>query len=503
MDWLNPRQAHLVTVRNFDDLSLLRRILQAEEGQPRHGTRSPSLRSQSRDKLIEIFTLEPGVRIAVVGTLQDQIESLLPEDSSLLPVELRQYVIEALSRIAFDNNHTLLLSPEGVHPFVRALLTLHHIAQLYNQEIPWFNILNTSQELMPFLSDFRCRSIRPDGPLIDHKHIKTLSLLRANLNILEISELKKICLYMHKAPKPSSLRQKEVLELLNLDKKQVSHWKKALNLIVQERFIVAAANLGLRYRIILKPRRRYFHWNAGLAQRILLSESEFSSVGIYVEPADSSGPSEDLFSEEMVHFTASDEAISLRFDRNKWWEHLEFEKGMAPKQLYLESPKASNPSKDIKGYELHALGILWGLEASGDDRRRFCKAVNVKEIHLETLQDNQRVMPLYQPVLDYAGLSQGSLVAVWNCLTKEIMEIQQNLLNLAPYVNLFKDKAQGNMLAFIRVGTNVAGLNSFLSDWLLTLDVPFNVGKVDEVWTYLLTLPNRIRGEDIWRNPWL
>ncbi|MHA2300475.1 MAG: hypothetical protein ACXACD_05930 [Candidatus Thorarchaeota archaeon] len=155
-------------------------------------------------------------------------------------------------------------------------------------------------------------SITADGPLSDASE-GLLSSLRAELNALRIEQLMKTCEYLANIEKSGKPTVREIADASNVGVRSAQ--THTIGLTLTERYIPALMNMGLRYRYIFTRMQKSAPDSHGLAERIIISESDLYQIATkHLEPAASLGPQVSDLPDDCFQTTVETDMISMRMD---------------------------------------------------------------------------------------------------------------------------------------------------------------------------------------------
>jgi len=460
----------------------------------------------------------------------EQIASLLPQDKGLLPDDsaFRESFTYALCRIVvggLTRGIDWSSHPQGLDYLSAALMTIHVISNLTGEHVPWLNILHTRPEDTGLIASRPILNLRPDGPTAHEWNV--VHRLRSKVKILKFTPLVRTCEHLADTTRPVAITKALVKRATGLSYSWCQRLADDISLVMTERFILSMRSLGLRYRCVLTDRQRFSDMpKLGLAWRASLTKDcSPKNITMYLEPIESEGPTPEQIPEDAVQFTVDTETVSMRmdhFDEMKKdrgavgaWEVAPWKKTRKapediPSWLFRRSPSAGGNAHNLSKAKVDILGPVWMHRGSHSSRKRLLRELGFPDgtvlKYLKNMIDDSMMSVLYHPALEYSGIPECVVVAVFGAPRRMIERISEYIVHFSPYVDLLTCSSGRNLYAHIHVPAFRAML--LLGPVKQRLDgfgVNHMTGTMDTYRSYLLTILHRLyvrKGPVSWRNPW-
>ena len=531
----------------YDDLSIMREFVAQLQGLKQPPTLKPRVFEKEHDLdptpsepfsnriLNTAFSLvSPSLKERAVKPSGDspweQIASLLPQDKGLMPDDetfkesftyaLCRIVVGGLTRGIDWNNR-----PQGLDYLSAALMTIHVISNLTGERVPWLDILYTKPEDAGLIVNRPILNLRPDGPTAHEWNV--VHQLRSKVKSLRFTPLVRTCEHLADTTRPVAITKALVKRATGLSYSWCQRLADDISLVMTERFVLSMRSLGLRYRCVLTDRQRFRDMpRHGLAWRTLLTKDcSPKSITMYLEPIESEGPTPEQIPEDAVHFTVDTETVSMRMDHfnetkkdggeiGAWevapWKKTRKAPEAIPSWLFRRSPPASGNARKLSKAKVDILGPVWMHRGSHSSRKRFFRELGFPDgtvlKYLKNMIDDSLLSCLYHPTLEYSGLPECVVVAVFGAPRRKIERISEYIIHSSPYVDLLTCSSGRNLYAHIHVPAFRAMLLiGPVKQRLDDLGVNYMTGTMDTYRSYLLTVLHRLynrRSPNAWRDPW-
>ena len=463
------------------------------------------------------------------GSPWEQIASLLPQDKELLSDDttFRESFTYALCRIVvggLTRGIDWSSHPQGLDYLSAALMTIYVISHLTGERIPWLDILYARPEDSGLIVNRPILNLRPDGPTAHEWNIAYR--LRSKVKILKFKPLVRTCEHLGGTARPVAITKALVKRATGLSYSWCQRLADDISLVMTERFILSMRSLGLKYRCVLTDRQRFSDMpRLGLAWRTSLTKDcSPKNITMHLEPIESEGPTPEQIPDDAVHFTVDTETVSMRmdhFDEMKkgkvgTWEVAPWKKTRKspediPSWLFRRNPPASGNARKLSKAKLDILGPVWMHRGSHSSRKRLLRGLGFPDgtvlKYLKNMIDDSMLSLLYHPALEYSGLPECVVVAVFGAPRRKIERISEYIIHSSPYVDLLTCSSGRNLYAHIHVPSfHAMLLLGPVKQRLDGLGVDYMTGTMDTYRSYLLTVFHRLynrRDPVAWRNPWI
>jgi hypothetical protein len=303
-------------------------------------------------------------------------------------------------------------------------------------------------------------SISADSPLSNISE-GLLNSLRADLNALRIEQLVKTCEYLAEIEQPGKPTVKEIANASNVGVRSTQ--MHTIGLTLTERYIPSLIDLGLRYRYIFTRMQKSAPDSLGLAERIIISESDLYQIATkHLEPSASQGPRVIALLDDCFQTTVETDLISIRmdlFDREHGNWSAEPWTSSAPTRtnqwLFRKTSSQVEKHSMPTQREIDLLSIMTTVNANSKGIKWILNSLKfpsrTTEHLLSQLLTSNKLRLLYHPSLDYAGLPEGVILAAQFRTAKRLDEFIDWLASSFPYVHAQFSRTEKSIVSRVRV----------------------------------------------------
>jgi hypothetical protein len=355
-------------------------------------------------------------------------------------------------------------------------------------------------------------SISADSPLSNISE-GLLNSLRADLNALRIEQLVKTCEYLAEIEQPGKPTVKEIANASNVGVRSTQ--MHTIGLTLTERYIPSLIDLGLRYRYIFTRMQKSAPDSLGLAERIIISESDLYQIATkHLEPSASQGPRVIDLLDDCFQTTVETDLISIRMDlfdgeHGNWSAEPWTSSAPTRTNQWLFRKTSSQVEKHSMPTqrEIDLLSIMTTVNANSKGIKWILNSLKfpsrTTEHLLSQLLTSNKLRLLYHPSLDYAGLPEGVILAAQFRTAKRLDEFIDWLASSFPYVHAQFSRTEKSIVSRVRV-PRFSKSDSLIVQELKKRKALKVIGTVARNRTYHMSAFHRLyqSKNKPWRDPW-
>jgi hypothetical protein len=288
-----------------------------------------------------------------------------------------------------------------------------------------------------------------------------------------------------------------------------------IGLTLTERYIPSLMDLGLQYRYIFTRMLKSAPDSLGLAERIIISESDLCQIATkHLEPSASQGPRVIDLPEDCFQTTVETDLVSMRmdlFDREhgNWSAEPWTSSSATHTKHWLFRKTSSQVEKPLMATqrEIDLLSILATVNANSKGIKWILNSLNfpsrTAEHLLSQLLKSNKLRLLYHPSLNYAGLPEGVILAAQFKTVKRLDEFIDWLTSSFPYVQAQFSRTEKSIVSRVRV-PRFSKSDSLIVQELKKRKALKVIGTIARNRTYHMSAFHRLYQSmnKPWRDPW-